>query len=286
MNAIYEAVETHIHAGLLRPVRLLQLSDMHLTRGDACDSEYVQNQQGQRRFVFRWDTSLPTSEELFAYWMGRADEFDCVVLTGDTIDAPSHGNLTFLSEHLKGHNYLYVTGNHDWAYPPDYKRPENEVRAQYFPSIEAVTGQSLVFTEKQVGGVTLIGLDNSREQINEEQYKKTFAILDRGQPVVICAHVPFDCETLRAPSRDYWLQDILCGYPRPTELTAAFVRRLKDYKNLTALLTGHIHFNHEDVFSPYTVQYVTQTAVHLPIVIREGKEVPHSAGQARIITID
>lgn len=298
MSDIFSTVTTHLHAGLEKPLKLLQITDMHITLSDEQDDADTVKQQGDRRWVFRWGPSLlPPSEDLFDEWLRIAEreKTDCLLLTGDTIDAPSHGNIAYLGSRLAGREYLYITGNHDWVFPKDHP-PVAAVRQTYVPLIEAVTGQAFDFVQKELGGLTLIGIDNGYGHITQEQYDRTFAALDAGRPVILCCHVPFYCETLMQPTIDYWrfvnpmgTPEDVCrtyGFKPFDQRTMAYTQKLKTYPNLLAILAGHIHFNHEDRFSPYTMQYTTQTAVHLPLADREGKEVPHEAGQARWILVD
>lgn len=298
LSDYYTTVETRIHVGLEKPVRLLVVSDMHITRYDGADDEYAQKQQHDRRYVFSWEKERPTSEQLFEYWLNESEFADCLVLTGDTVDAPSHGNLAYLERKLRGRNYLYVTGNHDWCFPRNHP-PTSDTRATYVPKIEAITGQPFDFYRKTVGEIQLLSVDNGYHQVTEEQSEAVFSALESGQPTVLCCHIPLYINTLLEPAVTYWHSMVLMGAPEsaydktgvskynlPSETTCRFTERLATYKNLVAILAGHVHFNHIDMFTPTVPQIITQTAVHLPIVERDGREVPHGPGQARLILID
>ena len=293
MNCAHSVVK----AGLPSPVRLFHLTDMHITRSSAGDCAYVRRQQAERRLVFR-RPEQESSESLMDAYLRESGSADCLVMTGDIIDAPSEGNLAYLREKLAGRSFFYVTGNHDWCFPPDHPvGPEGQYA--FRPLLERASGFPIGFCTRKVGGLTLIGLDNTSYQVTQAQAEAVFAVLERGEPAALCCHVPFFCDTLWESVRDYWQQPILTGCPdevlaqssvdpgglRPTDETRAFVRRLKTFPNLAAILAGHIHFNHEDRFSAYTVQIVTQTAVHDPVEERFGREVPHQPGTVRWIEV-
>lgn len=291
-------IESTVHAGLPAPVRLFHLTDLHITRSDESDCPYAVRQQAERRLVFRRPDEEP-SESLADAFLREGAEADCLVMTGDIIDAPSAGNLAFLREKFTRPDCFYVTGNHDWCFPPDHPAGAEGQRA-FRPLLEQASGFPIDFCTRRVGGLTLIGLDNSEYQVTAEQAARVFSVLERGEPSILCCHVPFYCGTLWESARDYWREPILVGCPdevlaqgfarprslRPTAETAAFVERLKTFPNLAAILAGHIHYNHTDRFSEYTVQIVTQTAVHAPIAERNGREVPHEPGNARWVYVD
>lgn len=286
-----------VHAGLSSPVRLFHLTDMHITRSSEQDHPYVQRQQAERRLIF-CPAGQKTSEALLDDYLLESENSDCLIMTGDMIDAPSDGNLAYLSEKLAGRNCLYVTGNHDWRFPSDH--PAGAEGQKAFRSLlERASGFPIDFCTLKVGELTLIGLDNSQYQVSKEQAERVLATLKQGEPTVLCCHIPFYCETLWESVRDYWDMPLLVGCPdealrqsfvdassiRPQAETAMFVERLKTFPNLVAILAGHVHFNHEDRFSEYTVQIVTQTAVHDPIQERFGRTVPHQPGTARWVEL-
>ncbi|MCL2519227.1 MAG: hypothetical protein FWF15_11760, partial [Oscillospiraceae bacterium] len=113
-----------------------------------------------------------------------------------------------------------------------------------------------------IKGYRLIGFENTSGgyQITESQYERIVNALHTDRPTILCTHVPFYTETLTEDTVKYWKSNIVMGSPDfpPNESTQKLLDYLSTETNLVvAILTGHIHFNHEDYIFGTIPQYVT-----------------------------
>ena len=292
-------LENVLHIGLSKPITLFHMTDIHLSATLPEDTPYAIQQQGERRVFLRPDNPR-TIEEDFAELLEIGRKCDCVVMTGDVIDAPSKGNLKLLKESLKGlDNWIYAVGNHDYVYPCDIL-PNGTLDMVHREELQQAVGCSLDVYEKQVGELLLISFDNGYYQVTQEQADAILKALDRGMPTILCCHVPLYAPETALHAEHVWREPIVMGRPdevlpgtekwggqkiKPASVTDEFVKALRGYQNLAAILTGHVHFNYVEAFSEHTTQFVTATALYAPPAMMNGFEVPHEEGYGRLITI-
>lgn len=259
-------------AGLSAPLRLFHITDMHLTEVSEEDSEYAKAHAIPRTRCFSLVQNMDT-RTIFQELLEKSRQLnsDCVVMTGDIIDFPSKGNLACIKKSLSSlPSYFYTVGNHDWCYPI-YDPPTTEIRARFLPMVEKATGFSSGFVSKQLGEVLLVGIDNGYYQITQQQYEQVETALKQGLPTLLFCHVPLYCPTLCPDTVKVWKAPILMGCPEieykgksfgnnelpPQPITAAFLNLLQNAHNLVAIIAGHVHFSHNDLFAPGKPQLVT-----------------------------
>lgn len=252
---------------LNKSLTLFHMTDLHITRADERDNDYVNWLGIDRKRCF------PDSEVIFEEIKQhiRDNPPDYTVLTGDIIDFPSERNLDTLTEFLNNDcgNYLYTLGNHDWCYPNE--SPSEETRNKYYPRLFAVTNGTPDFQVIDAGGVLLIGIDNTRNQITEAQLNKLKKEFNKNIPCILFFHVPVYIDTLIENVVHVWRQPLMIGTPRnafsgeldpsliPTEETIEFCNLIaKSDSPVVAVLCGHVHFFHEDSFGKGKIQYVTE----------------------------
>lgn len=266
--------------GLRRTLRLFHLTDMHLTEALASDTEYVRRLTVERRRVFRPQEAAPTEATYRALLVqAQALGADCVVMTGDILDCPSEGNLALLRETVG--DAFYVVGNHDWCDPVNYPMKE-PIRQKYQTLIRQATGQPPRMQARELEDVLLVGIDNSNYQVDDEQAAFVERQLGRGRPTLLLMHIPLYCPTLVEDTVRVWTSPILMGAPAerfpdagvfgesifPTPVTRDFCAFLRQASNLAAILAGHVHFHHEDLFAPGKPQLVTAAAATDPVPAR------------------
>jgi len=127
-----------------------------------------------------------------------------------------------------------------------------------------------------IGGVRLLGVDNSNYQITEKQLRFVREQLAEGQPCVLLLHIPIYIPSLVDEVMQAWKAPIMMaaqGWEQaamqkwkvreadPT--TTAFHKLITEDEAGEAIIgifCGHVHFAHEDVFRGDTKQYVTGPA--------------------------
>ena len=250
-------------------VKLLQMSDLHLTLTDGTDTPEAIADQNTRGAMFDTEISDGVSRaDRFAQFVDYMDYSgaDMLAMTGDIIDAPSNGNLNFLKNNLidKVKEYLFILGNHDWTgiwlgeYQSAFQRAEN--LPKFAGLIE--DGESEIAV-RDYDGFSLIAIDNSNDQITSTQYAVVRSMIKSGTPFILLLHVPVDSSDSPSLAEDMaakWGRPISMGNPAtsPNQLTTAFVKMLQSEESTCrAIICGHIHMDHVDSISPDndTVQY-------------------------------
>jgi len=252
---------------LKKPLTLLHITDLHLTRADFRDNEYVNWLSVDRKNAFPYSEDI--FEELKQYITNNRPDYS--ILTGDIIDFPSENNLETLYDFLNNicKNYLYTLGNHDWCYPN--QSPTDETQSRYFSRFLPITNGTPDFQVIDAGGVLLIGIDNTRGQITTSQLNKFKTVFKRNIPCILFLHIPLYINTLIENVLAIWGQPLIIGTPKeafsgelhpslvPTNETIEFCHLVENKDTpIFAILCGHVHFSHEDLFSEGKVQYVTK----------------------------
>ncbi len=256
--------ETLIVPGLTRTYRFMQLSDSHMSPDSPLDDDATRQKAAEHRAVWMGHGNGLTQEENFEALaaVGHAENVDLFLLAGDMTDFPSVGTAdegTKLYHRMLG-RYLYVPGNHEQGVRyPDY--------------YAACTGGTPALQVVELDELTLVGVDNGCHTIDDATMDALERVAHGNKPVVLLHHVPVDCDTLHPAAVDYW-QDVtyfLFGASGEGDNIDRYNRLVREEKNaICAVVAGHLHFAHVDIFANGVPQYVSA---------------PTLAGYARILEI-
>lgn len=258
-------------AGLARPLRIVQVTDSHLSEADERASVQVQELAKHRTAAFGGEASTMTTTGRLAAQIAEINACgaDAAVFTGDIIDFPSAANLERMSALYEALEvpYLYTLGNHDWNYP--FLGEDDEHRQQAYPAFGAWASDVPGCEILQLDGVALIALDNSTYQISAEQAAKVAQAAAAG-PCLLFMHIPLAVESLLPDVERVWQAPIVTGVPMerlvdypqhpllpPDAHTAAFSAWAQHTTDLIGIGCGHVHFDHEDRMASGRSQYVT-----------------------------
>ena len=256
--------------GLRRQVTLMHITDSHMYEADERDPEAIEAAVGYKaRFPDRENTL-----EVFRQAMGRAREVgaEFLALTGDQVNFPAYAALEHLEREIRSLDlpYIYTLGNHDWVYPS--REHNHETRAAYYPRFHRFTEGNPAFAAKEVGGLLMIGLDNSLQQVSEEQLEFLRRQLATGRPCLLFMHIPMYVRALMPDIVKKWKGPNVMGaedgwtqaasqrsYPDVEPATRACVKLITEgaAENLIGIFTGHVHFVHADEFREGRFQYIT-----------------------------
>ncbi len=252
--------------GLRRTYRFAHITDAHLLLYDETETParaaYAEPRVGL--FSENGIRSEQRFEMLMQYVREHAQELDAVIMTGDILDFPSALNLKYLHEQIGKLSVpvMYVLGNHDWAYFDDY-HTEASVQNEK-PKFTDLCGGDTAVQVMRFGELTLIGVDNSDEKFEDGCAERLEALLKEEKNVLLCMHIPLYAETLHEDTVAYWWgQDITVGgegicknenHRQVRQLAAAPGTPVR------AVITGHLHFWHQDMLDGMTPQYVTALA--------------------------
>jgi len=273
MNESVTAEQTIISVpGIECPVTLFQITDMHLTCPDpedcsgAEEPERIQTKTAERAKYFTLFPGRSTAdvfEGLLEYAAERSA--DCVVMAGDIMDFQSPKIAGELERMLKGsgNQYLYVNGNHEH----DEKRLWDRDLLKPFTDPSGCGAL-------EVGGVRLIGVDNTGYKISPEQLTFLRERTADGKPCLLFMHIPLYVDTLEEDTVRRWGNPILLGLteeafsrqtpgmfftPRPDGTTREFCRLAGETPNIYGVFAGHLHLSHTDRLPSGRFQYVTNS---------------------------
>lgn len=246
--------ETIYVEGLEQEYTLLFLTDTHVVIPSEEASAQTAEYEAVRQPMFVHETGV-TSAEQFAAWVRYANEIeaDAFLLGGDIIDTPSASNLAWLEEQLSRLDmpYLYVNGNHDWTYPWEYMTETG--KKTYLPLMEPFMDGNTSIQLLDLGEITVVGIDDSGNQVNGNVFPEYETILQAGKPTVVVTHVPFMTQSVLGRAREVWDSPVVIGAGNfggvyPNEISEKFVSLTTALDSPVELvLAGHVHFYDRDV---------------------------------------
>ncbi len=260
--------------GLKTPFTILQATDLHMcamTEEEAAAMpreryEYILPRIG----LFSEGRPYPPEDVLPVYSdYARAVCADLLLLTGDLMDFPSDANISRLGDFVEHAPVpvLYVTGNHDWSYADDYHTPHATER--HLPRIYALSGTTKSVFVRETDEIVFVAVDNGLERIPAEAPAVYTEALSRaraaGKALILTMHIPFVADTLTGDTTRVWGRDICIGpgaCGANDETSMAFFRAVTESEDRApdVVITGHLHFDHEDVFPNGVPQIVTNIA--------------------------
>ena len=108
-----QIIKTVVEVGLPEPVRILHVTDVHLTAFDDTDPEDQQALLTRRHESFRKSGGYPPleTEEYLREAIALAErEGALLIVTGDAIDLHSSGNVSLLRSIFEGHDLMFSPG--------------------------------------------------------------------------------------------------------------------------------------------------------------------------------
>lgn len=251
-------MHTTLTAGLAEPVRLLHITDVHVTRVCEQDSPWQQEQMRKRTVGFWEEGGKPeyTPEEFLEQALKLAEEVGAVpVISGDVIDLHTPGNLEWLQQFLRDHPVLFTPGGHEYQKqfvrvmeePDNYGRKMLEQFKTEFPEINTI------FESHIIGGVNVILANNAMDFYPLEAVEWFAVELERDYPIVLFSHDPLDDKRLIVKTAYHPAVNL-------TEEEYAVSHRVFDElvcdPKVLSSFTGHDHESREYVIGGKT-HYVT-----------------------------
>lgn len=245
----FKSNQIHLHVGLQKPVRILHLTDVHISLADDLDGDDMKYHAMRRRKTFVEEAEYPERDPIgyLEDAMEYAKGFDCTVITGDVLDFTSHANCETAKRLLAGKDYLFCAGNHEFC--PKVGVPDSFARkAEKFEDIQSLFRGDMAFESRIVGGVNVIAMDNSYFTWTADQFEKLRAEVARGLPCIVFCHCPLTAAHMRHE-------------PHHPDLTVsdeevAFTRSVTQYiveePAIKAVFSGHYHNSATEVLGEKT----------------------------------
>ena len=259
--------KTTVRIGLERPVKLLHVTDTHIALADERDDE--------RKRALANRLGDPDKENYLQEQIAYAHEHcDLMVHTGDLIDFVSVPNVETARKILKDEHIFFIAGNHDYSQYVGEAWEDSAYRMNSYMRMGYGLGVPMFFNARTVGGVNVVGIDNSYYRFEDWQIRRLEMEAEKGLPIVLAFHDPLFEESLyqdhmrRHPGQCTYLvgcdEEHLLPYDefravqqRPDEPTLRMIEYIKSEPLIRVILTGHLHFNFVSNLTPSLVQLVT-----------------------------
>ncbi len=270
MNITEYTFETHL---IDKPVKLLHITDQHITGADESDDDHARAEAKRREPVFYQEPlqAERNFEKLIAF--AEENEFDGIIFTGDIIDFPSKYNMKYLAKKLKALKipYAFAIGNHDWCYADE--PPREPTKVLHFPEIEQEIGVNLRMDTFEIAGITVATFDNSLFRVKDYQTEFLKKEIEKGKPLIAAFHHPIATESVMECTIKHWGRPVMMAVPEEKaqeykipyatadEPTAEFCKLLAESDNVIGVFVGDIHCSHICSFGNNKFQIVSDIGV-------------------------
>ena len=256
-----------VKIGLDSPVRLLHVTDSHIDLVDERDNER------KRALKLRMNRPNPLADlkEHLAY---AKENCDLMVHTGDLIDFVSVANVEMAREVVSEDKVFYIAGNHDFSQYVGEAWEDDAYRMNSYMQMGGGFGVPMFFNSRTVGGVNIVGIDNSYYRFADWQLWRLKREAEKGMPIVLAFHTPLFEESLYERHRE--LHPGECTYlagcdeehllpysefravqQRPDEATLRMIDYIKTEPLIKLILSGHLHFSFVSQLTDSLTQIVT-----------------------------
>ena len=261
-------IDSVIEIGLESPVRILHVSDTHLTYADMRD--------GERKVKLReWRApAFPEAEETLRLIGNLSREEDLPIMhTGDLLDFVSLANLEAAKQFTDENDCFMATGNHEFSLYVGEAKEDAAYRNQSLDKVQACFKNDIRMSSRIIKGINFIALDNGYYIFEPEHLDFLKQEAAKGLPMVLMFHTPlFDLDLYRVALERTPCCAYLAGVPeeltecyepyrREQQRADAVTFEVLDYiaqePLIKAILTGHLHINYEGTFADRIPQIVT-----------------------------
>ncbi|MBR5427049.1 MAG: metallophosphoesterase [Clostridia bacterium] len=262
-----ELIRSTVRIGLEKPVKLLHVTDSHIALADERDDE--------RKHALANRLGSPDKEKYLREHIAYAEKnCDLLVHTGDLMDFVSHANVEMAREVLKNEKIFFIAGNHDYSQYVGEAWEDNAYRMNSYMQMGYGLGVPMFFNSRVVGGVNIVGIDNSYYLFEDWHLWRLKKEVEKGLPVILAFHDPlfeqslYDDHVKRMPTEPTYLvgcdEEHLLPYnefravqQRPDAPTLRMIEYIKSEPAIKAILTGHLHFSFESNLTDTLPQFVT-----------------------------
>ncbi|MBQ7152472.1 MAG: metallophosphoesterase [Clostridia bacterium] len=275
-----QILKSHIALRGGQHIRILHVSDAHLTGADDRDCERKKELAKNRRDSFSRRLGTEYEQTYFDLLDWGRENCDVTVETGDVIDFTSEVLFEKLREALAVHggpNIVYTPGSHEFSQYVGEAKEDLAYKMQNYTNVQNCAPNCLEFSARVIGGYDFVTVDDSYYGFSERQYLLLRREAERGIPIILCMHTPlYHPDILRLeqngnPAAPGYMiaapEEVTSAYePRRREEQAADEMTLKTAEfiktcpAIALILAGHLHAPYECRFEGGPVQLVTDLA--------------------------
>ena len=184
---------TKLNVGLKQPVKILHITDVHLTYANENDTPRHHCLMQKRFDVFQKEGEFPPFPPLEYLKQAIAlakEENALLVCTGDAIDILTYGNTEIFKKTIAGEDLMFSPGGHEhqrvcvrtMEEPPEY---QDAARGR----LERELSQfDLSFESRIIGGINVITADNSLDYYSKKTAEAFQRELEKGFPMIVFSH--------------------------------------------------------------------------------------------------
>ena len=261
-------IDNIIEIGLDAPIRIIHVSDTHLTYADMRDGE-------RKVKLIEWRApSFPEAEDMLRSIGTLAREENLPIMhTGDLLDYVSLANLEAAKQFTDEYDCFMATGNHEFSLYVGEAKEDAAYRNQSLDKVQACFKNDIRKSARVIGGVNFIALDNGYYTFEPEHLDFLKQEAAEGLPMVLMFHTPlYDPVLYRVAMEHTPACAYLAGVPekltecyepsrreqqRADSVTFEILDYIAKEPMIKAILTGHLHFNYEGTFANRIPQIVT-----------------------------
>ena len=244
-------LHTVVEIGLEKPVKVLHITDTHITESNEKDDQRMKDLIEMRRDTFvkegKYAPRTPQEYLIEAFEIAEK-EGAFPVLTGDITDLNSAGGRAVLHECMDGRkDFLYTAGTHEFQRSSCTPKccPLEEPGTYYEDTRAALQAEFPWNWDSDcriVGGVNMVTLDNSQGFFTADAYAKLQEEIKKGLPMVLYMHVPLTCDTLkRTPGCPVY--EFYRFSQEEYEISRKTVELIESTPLIKATFAGHWHCN-------------------------------------------
>ena len=244
-----DVIHTTLKVGLEKPVKLLHITDVHLTKYSENDPEDQQALLQRRHLTFRREGAEPLldPEAYFAEAIAMAEEMGAtLVVTGDVMDLFSEGNVREFHRIADGHDMMFSPGGHEtqricrrtMEEPYPYWVEMRQKLAKAFPEFD------LDFESRVIGGLNVITANNALDYYNADTAGRFRRELERGLPIVVFSHDPLTDGLLNC-TEPYHPNITLT--PEDYRISHEMITLLREHPLVKGVFGGHWHVQRDGV---------------------------------------
>ncbi len=242
-----EIIRTVINVGLKKPVKLLHITDVHITKYIESDPDFQKELLKSRVETFREEGEYPplTPEEYLEEAFLLAEKEGALpVLTGDIIDIHTKGNVEYFSNFIKDKELLFTPGGHEYQRVCVRTMEEGE---EYVSQVKAQLQEQLPqfdldFSSCVIGGVNIIMANNALDYYNEYTVECFEKELEKGLPIIVFSHDPIKDKLLNL-TKSYHKNIKLTE--KDYEISNRMLNALKLDPRVVTTFAGHWHSSEE-----------------------------------------
>lgn len=242
---------------------IYHFSDTHLTEYDSLSTEAEieaakkateawervrQHFATHHKEPYGEEQQIPAKEH-FLNLVNASRDGDALIIAGDMFDYVSPANIRLADEAFRDFPcpVIALCGNHE---NPN-NIPDGTSVSKMKESVQVLEWDDLI----------LLGLDDSKREITEQQYNALVTALEGTKKVIVAMHIPIMVEgnenVLKGAGEYFRL-----NYEGCPELNHKFIELIKtNGDKIVAVLCGHLHFRNNTPLSDGPVQYVSTQGI-------------------------